>query len=632
MIDTGNLLRQTFSARVAAPPAPFGQGDLDSSTIEAISRDMRMDLALRAVHSFYAYALLLLALRLTATSPVEHPVVWWSFGSWLVLVNIVRASLVYWREALYRRFPAGWWALLAAMTLSVSASMSAFLTFNALWYPFENWNMLAPLIFAIGEVAASLITMTPSKSLMRTHVVLMFVPVTIALVWMGETRSWAYGIGGGCFVVFLLIQGAELHRSYVALHWQQAVSRKRSVELEQARRAAEAASDAKSQFLANLSHEIRTPMNGILGMAHLALDASREPAVRELIETLEQCAFGLLGILNDMLDFSKIEAGRLVLERIPFSPHDVLQEAADVVSAIARLKGLTLTTSVPKSRIWVEGDPIRLRQVLVNLIGNAVKFTNIGGIKASLTFSSGDLSSGTMENGPVEIEFAVEDSGIGIDPSHQKVIFEAFRQADGSVTRRFGGTGLGLAISARIVEAMGGKISVESSPGAGSRFAFTGRFAQTSEQSIVNLHNAIERVLAPSGETKDIERLSILIAEDNLVNQRLLECLLTRQGHRVVMVANGREALDAFVQQPFDLILMDISMPEMDGIEATRLVREHEASNAAMRIPIIALTANAMNGDRERFLSAGMDEYLAKPFTADSLYSSSTATASRPLR
>ena len=615
MIHTRNLLRQIFFARIGAPPAPFVTDDLDSSTVEAISRDMRMDLALRVVHSFYAYALLLLALRVTATSPVEHPAVWLGFGSWLVLANMVRASLVYWREALYRRFPAGWWALLVLMTLSVSAAMSAFLTFNALQYPFENWNMLAPLIFAIGEVAASLITMTPSYGLMRTHIVLMFVPVTIALVWMGETRSWAFGIGGVCFVVFLLIQGAELHRSYVALHWQQAVSSKRAVELEQARRAAEAASDAKSQFLANLSHEIRTPMNGILGMAHLALDASREPAVRELIETLEQCAFGLLGILNDMLDFSKIEAGRLVLERIPFSPHDVLQDAVDVVSAIARLKGLSLTTSVPPSRIWVEGDPIRLRQVLVNLIGNAVKFTSSGGVKASLAFSSG-----TMGNGPVEIEFAVEDSGIGIEPSHQRVIFEAFRQADGSVTRRFGGTGLGLAISARIVEAMGGKIRVESAPGAGSRFSFTGRFAQTSEQSIVNLHNAIERVLAPSGETKDIERLSILIAEDNLVNQRLLECLLTRQGHRVVVVANGREALDAFVQRQFDLILMDISMPEMDGIEATRLMREHEASSAAERIPIIALTANAMNGDRERFLSAGMDDYLAKPFTADSLY------------
>ncbi len=615
MIHAGNLFRPTFSGRLGAPPAPFGPADLDSSTIEAINRDMRMDLALRVVHSFYAYALLLLALRVTATSPIEHPVVWFSFGSWLVVANIVRAGLVYWREELYRRFPAGWWTLLAVMTLSVSAAMSAFLTFNALRYPFENWNMLAPLIFAIGEVAASLITMTPSYGLMRTHIVLMFVPVTIALVWMGETRSWAFGIGGFFFVVFLLIQGAELHRSYVALHWQQAVSHKRAIELEQARRAAEAASDAKSQFLANLSHEIRTPMNGILGMAHLALDESREPAVRELIETLEQCAFGLLGILNDMLDFSKIEAGRLVLERIPFSPHDVLQDAVDVVSAIARLKGLSLTTSVPDSRIWVEGDPIRLRQVLVNLIGNAIKFTSSGGVKASLA-----LSSGPSENGPIEIEFAVEDSGIGIDPSHQKVIFEAFRQADGSVTRRFGGTGLGLAISARIVEAMGGKICVHSAPGEGSRFSFTGRFEQTSERSLVNLQNAVARVLAPSVETNTIQRLDILIAEDNAVNQRLLASLLTRQGHRVVVAANGREALNAFVQQPFDLILMDISMPEMDGIEATRLMREHEASSAAGRIPIIALTANAMSGDRDRFLSAGMDDYLAKPFAADSLY------------
>ena len=575
-----------------------------------LHRRMAMDLATRVSHASYAYPALLIVLVTSSTLPVEHPHTWHVFAVWCICFNSLRGYLALRREALYDRHPRLWTACLVTATLAVSSAFGLLLTLSSFWYPIEHWNMVAPVLFALAIGAGSLITMTPNYDLMRANTIFMIAPIVLAEALHNNSHSRAFAVSGGMFMAFLLAQGGAAHRNYVKLLWEQALSRKRAQALELARQAAEAASAAKSQFLANLSHEIRTPMNGILGMARLALDEEPPPMVKESIQTLEQCASGLLQILNDMLDFSKLEAGKLVLDRVPFSVRELLDHTSSLLAPEARLKGIELIVDAPADALWVEGDPIRLRQVMLNLIGNAIKFTAEGAVRVTCQAT---LDGDNCWN----LLLAVNDSGIGIDPSHQGAIFEAFQQADGSVTRRFGGTGLGLAICSRIVKAMGGKIAVESVPDQGSRFSFPVRLPAsktTPDQSIRNLQKALG-VTPPSARP-----LAILSAEDNAVNQRLIERLLVRHGHRVTKASTGREAFERATKGEFDIILMDISMPEMDGMECSRQLRQWEASHHVAPTPILALTANAMKGDRERFTAAGMDGYLAKPFSADQLY------------
>jgi len=383
----------------------------------------------------------------------------------------------------------------------------------------------------------------------------------------------------------------------------------------QAKLAAEEANTAKSVFLAKMSHEVRTPMNAIIGMLDLTLDTPLTAEQQDNLKVAKDAADNLLSLINDILDLSRAQAGKVVIEEIEINVPDIIKNVCKGLMILARNKGVDVVWSIDPAipRIMI-GDPVRLRQVIVNLVNNAIKFTHKGKVQVNVKLKA-------LTDKDCEVIFEVVDNGIGISPKNLPHIFDVFTDAHNSTARRYGGTGLGLAICKKVVEMMGGNIQVESQEGSGSIFRFNLIFGYKPE--LLNNGQGDDQKIVSDAVTSsmpaEMQNLRILLAEDNTVNQRIAVKILEKLGWKVTAVNNGQEALNVLTNQTFDVILMDDSMPLLSGIEATQVIRREE-KQTGQHVPIIAMTANAMAGDKEKYLASGMDGYVSKPIDRNLLF------------
>jgi len=473
-----------------------------------------------------------------------------------------------------------------------------------------NWNMNDPsetliLIALAGLAAGGMAAQSPIFISSTLFVSSILLPAVIYYAFSGATQPIVMGLIVFVFAAFLIKTSHQLHLSMRKRVQAELALSKLNFELQGARKAAETASRAKSEFLANMSHEIRTPLAGVMGMTELAHSRAEDPELKDYLATAQKSAEALLGVVNDILDFSRIEAGKLKIESTEFSLSEELARLERLFDSLAQAKDITFKLEIDaETPANLIGDPLRIGQVISNLLSNAIKFTPNGGDVTLRVLTT------QVENSRVQIRFEIEDNGIGMPEEKQQLIFEALSQADVSITRKYGGTGLGLTISRHLVSLMGGDLKFQSEETEGTVFWFSLPLVKVGKQ------RAPDRKQHETATRRPAQPLSILVAEDNPVNQRVIVRILEDEGHSVTLVANGRLAVEAASSSAFDIILMDCQMPEMDGYEASRTLRR-----AACDTPIVAVTAHALSGEREKCIASGMDDYLTKPIDRRELLS-----------
>lgn len=551
------------------------------------------DLAHRCLLGAWGYAGLTLVLLFATHYPAEHPRIALAVVLATVLSAAARVAVIRRKKAMYADHPRRWRQLLSATVLAGGATWGVFAALTVYLYTWNSWTTMVVMYCVVGSCATAVMLLTPDKTLLRSNQILLMTPAIAMTVYLRNEQSLAMGGLTAAFLTFLLVNGKIISAGYWEALRAQELTRK--------------ANETKAQFLADMSHEIRTPMNGVIGMTGLLLETPLTAEQKEYAETVRKSGETLLALINDVLDFSKIEAGGLVLESILFDLRQVIEDIAELLSPLAEEAGLGLHVRYPQGlpRLF-QGDAGRIRQVITNLVGNAIKFTPSGDVTVEVS------SEGHGETGS-RIRVAVKDTGIGIPADQIPSLFRKFAQVDSSLSRRAGGTGLGLAISKRLIELMGGQIGVESSTGVGSTFWFT--------LELPLAHPPAAATPSPAGAPRNgtsnalmfaHRHLRALVADDHLVNQRLTVRMLEKLGVRADVASNGVEVVDMVGRLRYDVVFMDCQMPEMSGYEAAAEIRRREAGKAR-RLFIVALTATATANCREECFAAGMDAFIAKP-------------------